>query len=238
MVRYTGSKRRLVKHIMPIILKDRKPGQWYVEPMVGGCNSFTVPALPKLGADANCYLIAMWRALQYGWQPPTTVTETEYQAIKAAPDDYPPQLVGFVGVGCSFGGKWFGGYARYKDTNYAAQSGRSVLKQLPDLRKAVFRCSDYKDLDIPPDSIIYVDPPYAGTTNAYLNTVVEQEFWYTCSKWAGQGHKVYVSNYHAPKDWIPVWQGTLRSSLDLDTGSKHGLERLYVHRSTRLYAYY
>ena len=31
-----GSKNRIVNEILPIILKDRKPNQWYVEPFVGG----------------------------------------------------------------------------------------------------------------------------------------------------------------------------------------------------------
>ena len=40
-------------------------------------------------------------------------------------------LTGFVGFGCSFGGKWFGGYARNAGgTNYAAQSKRSLLKDM------------------------------------------------------------------------------------------------------------
>lgn len=29
-MKYMGSKERIAKHILPIILKDRKPEQWYV----------------------------------------------------------------------------------------------------------------------------------------------------------------------------------------------------------------
>lgn len=35
-MKYVGSKNRHAKEILPIILKDRKPDQWYVEPFVGG----------------------------------------------------------------------------------------------------------------------------------------------------------------------------------------------------------
>lgn len=35
---YMGSKARFAKELLPIILKDRKEGQWYVEPFCGGCN--------------------------------------------------------------------------------------------------------------------------------------------------------------------------------------------------------
>ena len=37
-MKYMGSKNRIAKYILPIILKDRKEGQWYVEPFVGGAN--------------------------------------------------------------------------------------------------------------------------------------------------------------------------------------------------------
>lgn len=35
-MKYLGSKARIAKEILPIILKDRKVGQYYVEPFVGG----------------------------------------------------------------------------------------------------------------------------------------------------------------------------------------------------------
>ena len=37
-MKYMGSKNRIAKYILPIILKDRLEGQWYVEPFCGGCN--------------------------------------------------------------------------------------------------------------------------------------------------------------------------------------------------------
>ena len=35
LMKYMGSKNRHSKQILPIILKDRSPEQWYVEPFVG-----------------------------------------------------------------------------------------------------------------------------------------------------------------------------------------------------------
>ena len=35
-MKYMGSKARIANEILPIILKDRKDGQFYVEPFVGG----------------------------------------------------------------------------------------------------------------------------------------------------------------------------------------------------------
>ena len=34
-----GSKARIAKYILPIIIKDRKENQWYIEPFVGGDSS-------------------------------------------------------------------------------------------------------------------------------------------------------------------------------------------------------
>lgn len=37
-MKYLGSKNKIAKHLLPIILKDRKPEQYYVEPFMGGGN--------------------------------------------------------------------------------------------------------------------------------------------------------------------------------------------------------
>ena len=48
---------------------------------------------------------------------------------------------------------------------------------------------------------------------------------------AKQGHTVFVSEYNAPNDFISVWQKEITSSLGKDTGSKKGIEKLFVHKS-------
>lgn len=62
-MRYMGSKRRLWKYISPIILKDRKLNQFYVEPFCGGCNSLSQVNGKRIAADINIYLIEMWKSL-------------------------------------------------------------------------------------------------------------------------------------------------------------------------------
>ncbi len=103
-----GSKRRLAKYILPIILKDRKPGQWYIEPFVGGANMIDKVDGPRIGNDINYYLIEMWKAIQHGWIPPDRITEKQYKIIKNNQVKYHPALTCFAGFLCSFGGKWFG----------------------------------------------------------------------------------------------------------------------------------
>jgi len=107
-----GSKARIAKYILPIILKDIKENQWYVEPFVGGCNIIDkVDHFLKIGNDSNTYLIEMWRALVKGWVPPKDITKEKYEHIKNNKDLYSWYMAGYVGFNCSYSGKWFGGYA-------------------------------------------------------------------------------------------------------------------------------
>lgn len=108
-----GSKRRIAKEILPIILKDRKPAQYYVEPFCGGCNTIDKVDGPRLASDSNKYLIALLNHVQAGGEMPDYVSEQEYKRVKnsmgAGAEDW---YIGFVGFSCSFGSKFFGGFAR------------------------------------------------------------------------------------------------------------------------------
>lgn len=114
----------------------------------------------KILNDRHKYLIAMLQSVQNGYELPERITPEEYRYIRDHKDD-DPALAGFVGFGCSFGGKWFGGYARNASgTNYALQSKRSLLKDMATLQDARFVCEDYRRVCIPPGAVIYADPPY------------------------------------------------------------------------------
>ena len=78
-MQYLGSKNKIAKHLLPIILKNRKPEQYYVEPFMGGGNMIDKVDGLRIGNDINYYLIEMWKSLQKGWIPPDVVTEEEYK---------------------------------------------------------------------------------------------------------------------------------------------------------------
>lgn len=65
-MKYMGSKARFTKEILPIILKDRKPEQWYVEPFAGGMNVICEVQGNRIANDKNEFLIEMWRDLTKG----------------------------------------------------------------------------------------------------------------------------------------------------------------------------
>jgi DNA adenine methylase len=231
-MKYMGSKARYAKCILPIVLKNRKSGQWYVEPFVGGANMIDKVDGLRLGADVDPYLISMYRALQRGWLPPSELSEAEYAAIKIGPDNYPAELVAFVGFACSYAAKWFGGWCRGVDAagfprDYIGEAYRNVRGQASRLRGIEFRHCGYSELPIPADSIIYCDPPYAGTTK-YRTDFEHCAFWGWCDTKVGEGHDVFVSEYSAPSHWRCVWEKEVFNSLDKNTGGKRGTERLFT----------
>jgi DNA adenine methylase len=105
-MKYMGSKRRLAKEIVPLLMSKHKQDMWYIEPFVGGCNMMEhIPAKKRFGSDSHEYLIAMWIGLRDGtFKPPTLVTEDEYKDIRENKDKYDPALVGYVGFN-SYGAK-------------------------------------------------------------------------------------------------------------------------------------
>jgi DNA adenine methylase len=208
-----GSKNRHAKEMLPIILKNRREGQFYVEPFVGGANMIDkVPGNRKIGADVNRYLISLLAAVRDGWEPPEFVSELEYKSAKSSEDEVYKAFVGFL---CSFGSKWFGGYARNKvGTNYAKTGRNALLKQAPHLKDIDFVCSTYDELLIPDGSIIYCDPPYAGTTKYGTGGFDHDKFWEWCEYKSIQGHDVYVSEYSAPDHWECVWQKNVSANFD------------------------
>src|SRR5690554_3354939 len=130
-MKYMGSKARLAKHILPIMLKDRKPNQWFVEPFCGGCNIIDKVDGNRIANDAHPYLIAMFRELANGWEPPVTIPESIYNFVKKNRKKFPPYLVGYIGFNISYGGKWWGGYSRDKTgkRDYSYEAYRHMMKQ-------------------------------------------------------------------------------------------------------------
>jgi DNA adenine methylase len=181
--------------------------------------------------DKHPYLIAMLKGVQAGYELPETITEDQYQAIRSN-KDADPILTGFVGFGCSFGGKWFGGYARdhKSSTNYAARSKRSLLKDMATLGGAEFICGDYRKVPIPPGAVIYADPPYAGTTSYTVGQFDSTEFWAAMRILAETGHTVYISEQSAPPDFVCVWEHPFTRTLDRNKENQFRVtEKLFTY---------
>ena len=167
-----------------------------------------------------------------GYELPETITEEQYRAIRAD-KDADPVLTGFVGFGCSFGGKWFGGYARSATgINFAAQGKRSLLKKMSTLGGAEFICCDYRKVPIPPGAVVYADPPYANTTGYNGEKFDSKEFWRAMRLLADTGHTVYISEQTAAPDFVCVWEKPFTRTLDRNKGNQFKVtEKLFTYIS-------
>ena len=233
-MRYCGSKARHAKDIYSAIktlLPDVESRVW-VEPFVGGGNMLSsVPNQNKIGIDVNEYAVAVLTAVRDGWSPPSDITDETYNSIKSHHHLYPPHLVGFVGFGASYAGKWFAGKARGSGRNLVDEARRNCLAQREGLRGAELSSGFYWQVEIPPNSVVYCDPPYAGTQEYRNGGFDTPAFW----RWAdavSESTPLFVSEYRAPSGWECIWSKSVNSSLDLNTGGKKNIEKLFTKWGT------
>lgn len=233
-MKYMGSKNSIAREILPIILRDRGD-RLYIEPFVGGANSIDKVDGPRLGADSNPYVIALLEAIR-DKHIPERITKEQYLAIKANPNSFPPALVGYAGICCSYSGKWFGGFAGETKTaigtirDYQEEARANIKAQALNLAGCRFLASSYESLEIPENSIVYCDPPYNGTTK-YGSGIDHSKFWEWCKDLSLRGIRVFVSEYKAPNGWSCVWNKSIGSSLSANGkigGRKTSVENLYT----------
>ena len=179
--------------------------------------------------DKHEYLIELFKGVQNGYELPELITEERYKYIREHKDEN-KILTGFVGFGCSFGGKWFGGYARNKtNTNYALQSKKSLLKDMDNLMTAHFTCQDYHDVIIPNNSIVYADPPYNNTTGYGKDKFNSDEFW-EYMRVISKNNKVFISEQTAPNDFECVWEKEFTRTLDVNKENQFKVtEKLFTY---------
>lgn len=228
-MKYMGSKNRIAKDIVPIMLSKRINNQWWVEPFVGGGNIIDKVTGKRLGADINKYVIDALIAIRDNVldlpKNNKEFTEYDYNELKKN-DDY--KYKGYAGFTFSYGAKWLGGWSRNskKNRDYVREAYQNALNQSPKLKGVKFINVDYLNLKIPENSLIYCDPPYKGTTK-YKDAFNHTIFWEWCRDKVNEGHTLFVSEYNAPNDFDCVFKKEIVSSLTKNTGSKIGVEKLF-----------
>lgn len=221
-MRYVGGKSKIAKQIVAR-MRELSPGSRVaVEPFMGGggVTEHLVRSFDRVRAsDAHVDLVMMWQAVQGGWLPPEEVPEELYAQLK---DSEPSALRGLVGFGGSFGGKFFGGYARGgvgadgMPRNHQGESARAVARIGSAFQKANIQIeqSGYLSVLVSPGDVVYCDPPYASTLGYTTGGFDSDEFW----RWAAAKSEhadVYVSEYEAPEGWESVWSAQKRQSVTL-----------------------
>ena len=203
-MQYLGGKSLLAKTIANHI---NPRGYWW-DPFCGGLYVSTELSkiFPRgLVSDICIPLLSLYSAVRDGWIPPDIVTRQDYSRAKMLPDSDP--LKAFIGFGCSFGGKWFGGYcgprtvvSRTHPNGMKMNPIRATKNRLFKDLKILDKCDllSLSFFDISPSyglfESIYCDPPYKGVTGySSVSEVFDYpKFWSLCSQWS-KFSRVFVS---------------------------------------------
>ncbi len=140
-MKYMGSKNRIAKDILPIILKDREEEQYYVEPFCGGLGTMDKVTGKRIASDKNKYLIAMWDGLQKNTERPYDITKEIYTKArneynKNTNNEFSDFLIGWIGWMASFNGRFYdGGYSgKTEKRDYVDEQIRNTEKQIDFLK--------------------------------------------------------------------------------------------------------
>ena len=148
-MKYMGSKNRIAKHLLPIMLAECENHgiTTWVEPFVGGANMVdkVSESFERIGYDNNNYLIEMYKELQeYGIQRFNHhIPKDLYDKVRSFYNGkdlsfkYNDSYVGWVGFMASANGRFFdGGYSGVSKTklgtsrNYIDESVRGLKKEI------------------------------------------------------------------------------------------------------------
>ena len=212
-MQYFGGKHRIVKHIVPILKSLRKPGQTYLEPFVGSANIIISMDNPRIGSDAHPDLIMLLKSVQDNSFVYPEVTEEDYNNLKKSE---PSALRGFVGFGCSYSGKWFGGYARAGKRKYYKNAENSLIKKSKLMDGIEFHCKDYREWN-PVNCLCYCDTPYRSTTKIHGLNFDNDEFWEVMRRWS-ENNMVVISEYKAPNDFECIKEIPTKTDISTRVG--------------------
>lgn len=235
-MKYMGSKRRIAKDLLNIMLQDIGD-RYFVDCFTGGGNLIQFATCKnKIASDINPYSIAFLKRIQKegcDWLPKNNkeFTEEDYKYMKAHKEEFDNAILGFVGYTLSFGSMWFHCWARNKKgRDYVTEAYNSACQQAEKIKDIKFVCCSYDELDIPENSVIYCDIPYR---NSYKYEAIKEKFDYEkfykwCKDMTNKGHKVFISEYNMPSDFKCVWEKEHKVQINKDSNNIKSVERLYT----------
>ena len=99
------------------------------------------------------------------------------------------------------------------------------LQRLQRLENLKVSSLDYRKIDILPDSVIYCDIPYQGTSQYTCGAFDYQSFFDWCKK---QKELVIISSYTMPNDFVCIKEISHRCTFSMSQGGSNTTERLFV----------
>lgn len=220
-MRYLGGKSRYGQVIAELIPRN-KP---IYEPFCGAL-WVTQYLCPVIASDIDEYLICLYNEIRNGWEPPDHISEQTYKDLREqAKEGVISPEIAFVGYACSWAGKWFGGYARGENRNFCLESKKTLISKMKCCKDVIFKHLNYLNLNVT-NSTIYCDPIYVDTTS-HRKLWDTGQFWKWAREQVGKGNELYVSEYVAPSDFVPI-----KKFDHFSTGTKHKtVEYVFKHES-------
>ena len=109
-MQYMGGKVRIAKYLVPVLQERLKDKETFVDLFCGSCNIISAIKAPnRIANDLHKELIALHKAVQQGWIPPSVVTEEDHKQARRKDGYTEDHLKAFIRFGCSFGGDYNGG---------------------------------------------------------------------------------------------------------------------------------
>ena len=209
-MQYMGGKVRIAKYLVPVLQERLKDKDTFVDLFCGSCNIISAIKAPnRIANDLHKELIALHKAVQQGWVPPSVVTEEDHKQARRKDGYTEDHLKAFIRFGCSFGGDYNGGYARGEgDRNYALGAKNTLLKKHQNMKDVQFFNLNYSEVSIPNNSLVYCDIPYKDTTKYSTGSFDHSSFYSWCKDMKNKGHDIVVSEYlcNVPEGWEVLWK--------------------------------
>lgn len=218
---YIGSKKRLASNIIQAIKDNVNMNEdtYFVDLFCGGANLIEqVPLKNRIANDINKYSIAYLNKIQEttSWIPKDTselnLTREKYKYIKDNMSSFPDYFIGYVGYNLSFNGAFFSGHKKNTDKmDYVKSAYNNAVKQSYKIQGIKFYNLDYRDVKIPPNSIVYCDIPYKDTVQ-YKENIEKfnyNKFFNYCRKLKKEGHTIFLSEYGGTPEYfreIASWE--------------------------------
>lgn len=200
-MRYLGGKSRLAAKIVGEIRKVCPPPIHVYEPFCGGAavtREFAEQGYTVSASDLFPGLCEMHRASCAGFRLPSGCTDEMRKAAKGKRDTLSVALR----FGLGFGGNYNSGIARPPDL-YAEQFNRHCERLSKVGHRIAWAECHYADVHPEVGSVVYCDPPYAGTTEYAIKNFDHTRFWAWCRDLGASGVHVFVSEFTGP-DNVPV----------------------------------
>ena len=220
-MQYFGGKQRIARKLVPFLNEQIGAGQHFYDLFCGSGNIVSQIRCDavKHANDIRDFMISLLSTdIETLKSLPDFVTEEDYRRAREEVPTSDP-LHAFILVGCSFAGKYKGGYARAKNRSYAASAKKSLLKKAKGLSDIKWSCKSYNQVEIKPDSVVYCDIPYHNVVG-YGTNFNHDNFY----RWVSQQNStVFISEYEGsynPLNLPTVWSQESKQDIRSKGGKR------------------